>query len=399
MAKAHEDKLKAIKQIEEKKNAEIETLKQELKALKSAPGALTTTTSPAPLPAGLDVNSMTKEQLAQKLFAYQQFMAKYIVDAQVQKTKAVLAAENAMKQKYDEKLRLLSSSSSPSATTTEITPSTPTTTSVAFQERSAKVSAAAAAGKSRWGDLENEKASKVTGGVKSAGAPVNGAVAPSTITLPSPSVATAASSTRAFDERNAMVAAAGQAGKSRWGEMEVAKATQAAAAAKVALPASSTPASTVPAASVPTITIPVQVPPEVEAADHGLRADGGVGGPSLAERVNFGARLLQGSVPAPLANTRAPSTASSASSSSIYYNKRNAMVLAAAKAGKSRWGEMEVQRVQSLVGALPAGSPLNSPVKVTPEIEAADHGLRADGGVGGPSLAQRVNFGAALLGQ
>jgi len=35
----------------------------------------------------------------------------------------------------------------------------------------------------------------------------------------------------------------------------------------------------------------------------------------------------------------------------------------------------------------------------TPEIEAADHGLQADGGVGGPSLAERVNLGAELLGQ
>ena len=33
--------------------------------------------------------------------------------------------------------------------------------------------------------------------------------------------------------------------------------------------------------------------PEIKAADHGLRADGGVGGPSLADRVNLGAKLLQ----------------------------------------------------------------------------------------------------------
>ena len=35
--------------------------------------------------------------------------------------------------------------------------------------------------------------------------------------------------------------------------------------------------------------------------------------------------------------------------------------------------------------------------RITPEIEAADHGMRNDGGVDGPSLAQRVNLGAALV--
>ena len=38
-------------------------------------------------------------------------------------------------------------------------------------------------------------------------------------------------------------------------------------------------------------------------------------------------------------------------------------------------------------------------IVASPEVEAADHGLRADGGVGGPSLAERVNLGASLLGK
>ena len=45
-----------------------------------------------------------------------------------------------------------------------------------------------------------------------------------------------------------------------------------------------------PSTIAPVADIPV--PPEVEAADHGLRNDGGVGGPSLAERVNLGSKLF-----------------------------------------------------------------------------------------------------------
>lgn len=368
MVKAHEEKLRAVQQAEAKKNAEIENLKKELKSLQSAPGALATT-SATPPPAGMDIASMTKEQLAQKLISYQQFMAKYIVDAQLQKTKAIAAAENSVRQKYEEKLKLLSGSSGVA------TPAAPAASSPAFQQRSAKVSAAAAAGKSRWGDMENQKASQAAGAVNGA-VQVNGAVAPPPTLASPPST----KSIPAFDKRNAMVAAAGKAGKSRWGEMEVVRATQAAAGA---LPSSSSPPAT-PAASF-------SVPPEVEAADHGLRADGGVGGPSLAERINFGAQLVNGpAVSAPLGSTTAPTT---------YYDKRNAMIAAAGAAGKSRWGDREVQRAQSLVASLPASSSsAAATITVTPEIEAADHGLRADGGVGGPSLAQRVNLGAALLG-
>jgi hypothetical protein len=349
----------------------------------------------------MDVSSMTKEQLAQKLLSYQQFMAKYIVDAQQQKANAIAAAENSVRQKYEEKLKLLSGSSSVAAT-----PAAGAAAIPAFEQRSAKVSAAAAAGKSRWGAMENEKASMAVGAVNGA-VKVTGSVAPPALASPS-----STTSLPAFDKRNAMVAAAGKADKSRWGQMEVQRATQASAGS---LPASSGPAPATPAAAAS-----FTVPPEVEAADHGLRADGGVGGPSLAERINLGSQLVDGpgasvpdggvggprlaerinlgsqlvdgpgaSVPAPLGNTPSPSS---------HYAKRSAMIAAAGLAGKSRWGDMEVQKAQSLVASLPSSSSAG-PVTVTPEIEAADHGLRADGGVDGPTLAQRVNFGAALLGQ
>jgi hypothetical protein len=319
----------------------------------------------------MDISEMTKEQLAQKLFSYQQFMAKYIVDSQQQKVKAVAVAEMKVKQQYEEKLKLLSPGSSP--TSVVAVASDPVEAIPAFEQRSAKVAAAAAAGKSRWGDLENQRVGASSSVVVDAPTP--------------PFVPEASSSTTVnvhFAQRTAMVAAAGQAGKSRWGDAEVAKAVTASPYLPGAAPSVSTAAPT-----------QYAVPPEVEAADHGLRADGGVGGPSLAERINFGAQLVSGqqqkqqSTPVRLGTTT--------SASSPYFDKRNAMIVAAGLAGKSRWGEMEIQKVQSLVASLPSSSPNGATIVVTPEIEAADHGLRADGGVGGPSLAQRVNLGAALV--
>ena len=315
---------------------------------------------------------MTKEQLVQKLASYQQFMAKYIVDSQQQKVKAIAAAELKIKQQYEEKLKLLSGSTTTTTPSAVTSAATPVVESIpAFDQRSAKVAAAAAAGKSRWGDMENQKVGASTPFAEI----VNGAVA-------SPITAAVSESDVNFVKRNAMVAAAGKAGKSRWGEPEVARASQGTAS----LPGVKSTASS---------SSPVNVvPPEVEAADHGLRADGGVGGPSLAERVNFGAQLVNGerTSTASLVTASAP-----AATSTTYFDKRNAMLVAAGLAGKSRWGELEIQKAQSFAaGSLPSSSS-SIDIVMTPEIEAADHGLRADGGVGGPSLAQRVNLGAALV--
>lgn len=242
-------------------------------------------------------------------------MAEYIIKSQEQKLAAVRAAEQATAKKYEEKLLLLGAAAPPSAP-----PAIAAQTPKVYADRNAKISAAAKAGKSRWGDAEIQRV-----------AGFNGAAAP---------------------------------------------------------PAAASVAPAAPAAA-PAAAIGAPVPPEVEAADHGLRADGGVGGPSLAERIALGAG--SGAV--------APAAAAAVSSPSMsLYDKRNAMVSAAGKAGKSRWGEEEVQKSIELAGnALPGGSPRVA-VMASPEIEAADHGLRADGGVGGPSLAERVNLGAQLLG-
>jgi hypothetical protein len=252
----------------------------------------------------------TKEEIAGKLVTYQQFMAKYIVESHQQKVKAVKAAELGVAKKYEDKLRLLTGSSS------------------------------------------------------------------STTAEPAALVPALSKETQLYQERNAKVAASAQAGKSRWGDMESARAAQATSTAPVAQAAPAAPA----------VRILGPVPPEVEAADHGLRADGGVGGYSLAERVAFGANTASSNGAVAVPATLSPKQ--------VLYQKRNAMVTAAAKAGKSRWGEMEIQRVKSFASALPAARA--APMR--PEVAAADHGLRNDGGVGGPSLAQRVNLGAQLLG-
>lgn len=178
----------------------------------------------------------------------------------------------------------------------------------------------------------------------------------------------AAAAPKLFTDRNAHVVAAAKAGKSRWGDEEVAKAGGVSTAA--APPA--------PAKPPPPAAYPASTPPEVVAADHGLSADGGVGGPSLAERIAQGTSIS-------FANL-------STVASSPLYDKRNAMVAAAGVAGKSRWGDAEIGRATEL-----AGNAIASGADVIAEVEAADHGLRADGGVGGPSLSERVNLGALLL--
>jgi hypothetical protein len=309
MAKSHEEKLRAVKEAEARKNAEIQALKQEIQRLKQTSSAITTATRTTP-------GSM--EELQAKLVAYQQFMSKYIVKAQQEKIAAVKAAEEATAQKYKDLLL-------PSSSAMETTVSR-NTESKLYMDRNVKVSQAGKAGKGRWGDLEVQRAAEQVGGT------VNGA---------------------------------------------------AAAAAVV-----------------------VDVPPEVEEANHGLRADGGVGGPSLAERVAMGAaaaasnsETLSSPVPATLSTSVAQSTPVSreapVSRNQILYHARNEMVSAAAKAGKGRWGPLEVEKATQLA-ALPI-APSTPIAAVSSQVAAADHGLRSSGGVGGPSLAERVNMGAQLL--
>ena len=299
MAKSHEEKLRAVREVEQKKEEEIGALKKELADLKAKGEGSGQIVQAAVLPEG------SKEEILAKLQSYQKFMADYIIKAQEAKLAAVRAAEVATSKKYEEKLLLL-------------------------------------------------------GGATPPPAPAPAALPP----------AAAAAAPKLFTDRNAHVVAAAKAGKSRWGDEEVAKAGVVSVSAAAAPPA--------PAKPPPPAAYPASTPPEVVAADHGLSADGGVGGPSLAERIAQGTSISF----ADLVTV----------ASSPIYDKRNAMVAAAGVAGKSRWGDAEIGRATEL-----AGNAIASGADVIAEVEAADHGLRADGGVGGPSLSERVNLGALLL--
>jgi hypothetical protein len=325
LAKAHEEKLRAIQDVEKKKAAEIEALQREIDELKAQKspsattgGAIAMASSNAYAGAD-DLMSLPKDALVNKVIQYHRFMERYIVEAQEQKFRAVKAAEETLRAKLESQLALGPASAPAPASASLITPVGET---ALYQARTAAVAKAAAAGKSRWGDMEVQRASSMNVGAAMLPPPV----APS---------------------------------------------------------------------SSPVIS----VPPEVEAADHGIKAEGSL---SLAERVAMGVNAGAVAVAQAMSATRsAVSTVTPPSSgASSLYDKRNARVLASAAAGMSRWGSMEVERVRSLAASLPASRPSTTastaiPVSVPPEVVAADHGLRSDGSVGGPSLAERVARGAA----
>lgn len=342
LAKAHEDKLRAVQAAEAKKNEEIIRLKEMLKESQAqgpaeiaapAPGTPTATLTISEPPVDPNLLAMSPEALVNLVQKYKHFVANYVADAQKQKAEAVQAAEEALTQKYEARLQALGGGGIPAAAA--------------------------------------EVPFKV---VESAPKAVE--KAPAEAEAPPPQVYAAAQPTDLYAKRNARLEAAALAGKTRWGSMEV---------AKVAIDNAKNPQAA------------------VEEADHGLRNDGGVGGPTLAERVSMGAGSdapaatpqvaktphfadTQVAGSAPLVNGSPEPVIPSVDVAPLYA-KRNAKVVASAKVGKSRWGEMEIEKIKTSVNA-------NSDA----EIAAADHGLRNDGGVSGPSLAERVNLGAMLLG-
>ena len=151
-----------------------------------------------------------------------------------------------------------------------------------------------------------------------------------------------------FQKRNLKVAAAGEAGKSRWGSLEVTKATELAKSQPVVVASSTVAESSL---------FDQRNARVVAAADAGksrwgdmevqkAKSSGMIS--SLEDRVNLGASL---------------------------FDQRNARVVAAAAAGKSRWGDMEVQKAG---GSSPAPASPAPPKVIT--------------------LEDRVNLGARLVG-
>ena len=329
LAKAHEEKLRLVKDVEQKKNQEIDQLKQQIAELKSQP---TASSSAVVMVNGADaiavkaLDDMNKEELMAKILQYQDFMRQYMIDAQEQKYRAVQEAQAAAQKKLSESLSLLGLAPATGSTGAASSVSS-VTESPLYTARNVAVAKAAAEGRqSRWGPMEVQRASsgntiavtKVNGASSAASIatimPVNGASAP------------------------------------------------------------------VMATTVPVTPVAVPVPPEVAEADHGLRSDGSVGGLTLAERIYFG------SAATPAATTAATTTTSTVASANnpieVLYQKRNIKVVQAAQAGKSnRWGAQEVERVSNIVAA------------TTGQISSTTSTASSS------QTPQRVNFGASILGQ
>ncbi|KAL7443381.1 hypothetical protein ACHAXH_007517 [Discostella pseudostelligera] len=268
MTKSHEEKLRAIKSVEDQKNMEISVLKAEIERLKSASSselsvATSAVASPSPpLTSNLDYNNMDIAAMQSKLASYQAFMEEYIVDSQNQKLAAVKEAESRVEKKFMDMIeKLLLDESSVNGSADSSSPAVVATTAATvgeqslFQKRNIQITQAANANKSRWGSMEIERAKDQL----LVQPPPSAAAASATTTV--------ASTATLFDRRNAQVVASAAAGKSRWGGMEVERAMK----------------------------------NGVVVADGGSSASGSSGGSaerttnaviSLEERVNLGARLL-----------------------------------------------------------------------------------------------------------
>lgn len=106
MAKAHEEKIRAMQTVEEKYQAEISDLKAQVAAYEAASGqhglqhtASADTTTP-------ESNSFafpaTNKALAEKVSAHRQFLSDYMVNSQIEKVRAVHEAVEKTKAYYED---------------------------------------------------------------------------------------------------------------------------------------------------------------------------------------------------------------------------------------------------------------------------------------------------------
>jgi hypothetical protein len=326
----------------------------------------------------------------------------------------------------------------------DTTAAIPVSFSSLYYKRNAKILEAAKAGKSRWGDMEIQRVAG-TGAIRFESVPSKPRILPSTVvTINGEAAPPATIKTQEafaaipvsfspspqdslYSKRNAKILEASKVGKSRWGDMEIQRISGARALLSKPLPAKtkvlpstivainglkSSPPTPITGVTSAVSLSSIPVPAEVAAADHGLRADGGVGGWTLAERVFLGASANIGSN-----IVQSPSAVESLKQEDTLYARRNTRIQTAAELGKSRWGPAEIARVSNefipgkivptgtIASTNPSkfskttGAPITvrpETIPVPPEVAAADHGLRSDGGVAGWSLAERVFLGAAV---
>jgi hypothetical protein len=96
MATAHEEKLRAVQEVEAKYKAEIQELKEKLAEYENA----------SPATAAADGSSgylfpATNKELAEKVKGYRDFVAKYLVRSHVEKNLAIMQAEKKVADKYE----------------------------------------------------------------------------------------------------------------------------------------------------------------------------------------------------------------------------------------------------------------------------------------------------------
>ena len=400
---------------------------------------------------------LSKQQLMDRVLFYQTYMQQYMWEAEQEKRRAVQQANEEAQKKWVESMAGAlppvkgSTSSAVSLRTSPFLQQQPATTTVAvsplYAARRARIvqhsTDATTWTPLRWGPMEVQRVRgearpigvpAVAGPVRPAAPPVvltrvdvteadhglssQGAVGGPTLTErvsfgpetgrvswtldPTRRTTVPAGASSLYQQRNAKIVAQASnergSSSSRWGVMEIQKLQ---GVANPVVPRATAASSSLTAAA-PATPIVEQPDPRIEAADHGLRADGGVGGPTLADRVNVGAQLL-------LRTLDATTTAAN-----NLYTQRNAKIVAAAGQDLVRWGDMEVQRLRGVEnpavprataagGVVVSTGMTNMPVMINGAkdeqesvIEKADHGLRADGGVGGPTLAQRLTGGAGI---
>lgn len=415
MAKSHEDKLRAVKEAEDKKNIEIQALKRQIEEAKSGGGSSGSIVTTG-ITDGQIADESSLEAVSKKLLAYQTFMSRYIVSAQEEKRKAILAAEETISRKYEDRLSafLLGGVTALNVVPAPVPVERPTKSLTELKLQKKEVKREIKEMEREMKNQTNEKtvpppatpkveAPTIAEGIVNAVVPpevveadhglrADGGVGGLTLAervlqgaeaqslVPPHEVdgsADAAVETalamhpmeKVYLKRNAIVAAAAKAGvHNRWG---VAEEMLAAVAVKKGMQ----------------VDVGVVSPLVLTPRPEGMLT------PST-EALASSTEVVNGST----ADAMTPLSAADPLHQ-VYY-KRNVGIASAVDAGvHNRWGPAEEELAKDyVVNALTAGAEANPVYIVPPEVEEADHGLRADGGVGGPSLADRVNLGAQLLG-
>jgi len=276
MVKSLEQKQKAVLEAEARAKAEIEALRAQIEELKTV--AVPVEVIVESRSGSSSVMPGTNKDMAEKIQQYQQFIGKYVVEAQEQKAMAVREAETKVAALYEGKMAALTAAAEtaalPSAAKAEAAAPAAEAApapgkaapafelealpadavivdpAVVYDARKTRIGMEAAGGKSRWGDAE---INSVAGGVGTIGkqapndpaaaTPVDGSMYPPAViagsdkanaffeartsappeATPLPADAVIVDPTVVYEARNAKVGSDAAAGKSRWGDAEVSR--------------------------------------------------------------------------------------------------------------------------------------------------------------------------------